>query len=199
MSTKLFNLSGFFDGSPVLRRLRDSFFEKDSNLQPCQMEVSNVLVENNEVKLVVSCDGISTTLDIIIPEIETVKVNDELKNTSVDKSTSCYLITEQVCQGKQEVSKENIVSCPNTCNCDDCPFLKEDVPVVNVIMKESEPALDYKKSVQSIPNSITPQESNKRRFLRITSCKPIRDCQLVLHWNVESYKGVLGYRVSDLS
>lgn len=199
MSFKLFNLSGFFDGSPVLRKLRDSLCEKDSNIQPCHMTVSNVLVENKElIQLVVSCDGISTTLDIIIPEIEAVKVNDELKNISVDKSTSCDLITE-VCQRKQE-SSSNIVSCPNTCNCEDFPFLKDDVPVVKVIMKESEAALNYKESVLSIPKPITIQETNKRSsFLRITSCKPIRDCQLVLHWNVESYKGVLGYRVSDLS
>lgn len=200
MSTKLLNLSGFFDGSPVLRKLRDCLCEQDSKLQPCHMTVSNVLVKNNEViQLVVSCDGISTTLDIIIPDIEAVKVNEDTEITSVDKSTSCHLITEQICQRKTESSDENIVSCPDTCNCDDCPFLRDDVPVFNVIMKESDPNLDYKESILSIPHSMAPQVDFKRKsFLKITSCKPIRDCQLVLHWNVESYRGVLGYRVNDL-
>lgn len=200
MSTKLLNLSGFFDGSPVLKKLRDCLCEQDTNLEPCHMTVSNVLVKNNEViQLVVSCDGISTTLEIIIPEIEAVTANEDTKNRSVDKSTSCHLITEQACQRKQESSNENIVSCPDTCNCDDCPFLKDDVPVFNVIMKESKAALDYKESVLSILHFMTPQEENKRKsLLKITSCKPIRDCQLILHWNVESYRGILGYRVSDI-
>ena len=101
---------------------------------------------------------------------------------------------------KQEVENENIVSCPHTCNCDDCPFLKDDVPVIKVILSESEESLNHEESVLSIPHSTTPQETNKRNsFLKITSCMPIRDCKLIIHWNVESYKGILGYRVSDLS
>lgn len=229
MSSKLLNsVSSFFDGSPLLKKLKDTFRERDSILEPGLMTASNVLVNNNEViQLVVSCDGISTTLDIIIPEIavkelisntiEEVESKNEYvdKSTSChsiaieeiksnsecfDKSTSCHLITEQNCQQSQDVLK---VSCPDTCNCEDCPFLKDEVPMLKVIMKESEAALNPKESVLSIPHismSSKPLDANKRSsFLKITSCMPIRDSKLVLHWKVESYNGILGYRVKDFS
>lgn len=228
MSSKLLN--SFFDGSPLLKKLKDTLCERDSILEPGFMTASNVLVKNNEViQLVVSCDGISTTLDIIIPEIavkelitntiEQVKSKNECidkstschlittdvvesKNEYFDKSTSCLLITEQNCQGSQEALKETVVSCPDSCNCDDCPFLKDEVPTLKVIMKESEAALNPKESVLSILHtsmSRTPLDANKRTsFLKITSCMPIRDSKLVLHWKVESYTGIIGYRVRDL-
>lgn len=241
MSTKLlnskFNDSEFFDESPILCKLKDSLCEQNSNFfQSSHMNVSTILVDNNElIQLVVSCNGSSTTLDIIIPEIEVIKTSDELilsqemfpnnieqsksKNMSVDdlksllfdkpkivmvdKSTSCHLITAQMSQPNiqsQDVSNEIIVNDPNNCSCDDCPFSKDSVSKLKVIFNESEVSLNDKESVLLIPFSNKLADTNNRNsFLEITSCMPIRGGKLVLHWKVESYKGVLGYRVSEYS